>query len=676
MRKLQKNNQLITNNKYICFMKEEKKSVFGNTCVCIARVSTSRQDYEAQINALHKRASEFGYTVIKDIETKESGFRSFDKKEGFNELIEFLNQNSCRIVMCTELSRLSRKKYLLERIKQWFIDNKIQLWVDDISFRLFNETTMETDMTVDIVFSVFAAMAENEMKDKFKRLKRGRTELVKNGYSIGGKTCFGYERIKAAEKVNGKFRSKMAIKEDEAEQIRLIYDWYLNGIDGDCTKCSLSQIKNECIARGFGKYLHSKRNINKALKYEPYTGDLVKTNHIQKNPEYWSYGNTSASKYLSSSSEMKLPMIIDRKTFDEVQEKMDKSNPRKKNDPSSPTGYADKSRVHFSLLAKLIVCPICNSFYCGEYRIRKHVRGIDTYYRCINHKPHGSSRLSMRYLDFAAWSFCSLQSEKYQEYLKKTSAAFDTTLIDQRIENLRQKKVELQNDMNALAHRFLIAKDVVSQEELEQAFNKEANRLKKEISQCDEQIKREQDNLQYQLNALEKAKSSDSSLSKIYGNKNKMKRYIQHVLKSISPEYLDSDYYVLKLEPREYGYQYYSLDLNDYNAHGLPYNIYMIVYKRDNLRPKFRLIAANCEFDTESKLFYLPDSTTGTLENVFGDDEEVYFKSIEYKPMDIYDEDAPGGKEIVELIRPVPAPPPPRKRKTDIAKQDIQENTP
>ena len=80
--------------------------------------------------------------------------------------------------------------------------------------------------------------------------------------------------------------------------------------------------------------------------------------------------------------------------------------------------------------------------------------------------------MSMRYLDFAAWSFCSLQSEKYQEYLQQSSASFDTAVIDQRIENLRQKKAELQNDMNVLAHRFLIVKEVVSQEELERAFNK------------------------------------------------------------------------------------------------------------------------------------------------------------------------------------------------------------
>ena len=304
-----------------------KNNYFGNTCVCIARVSTTRQDYEAQINALHKRAKAFGYTVIRDIQTKESGFMTFDKKEGFNELVDFLKQNDCRIVMCTELSRLSRKKFLLEKIKQWFIDNKIQLWVDDISFKLFDEATQETQMTTDIVFSLFAAMAESEMKEKFKRLKRGRTELVKEGYSIGGKTCFGYERIKEAERVHGRLRSKMVIKEDEAKQVRSVYDWYLNGIDGDMTRCSISQIQTECIARGFAKYLHSKRNVNKALKYEPYTGELVKTEHMQKNPEYWNYGNPEAPKYLLASSEMRLPAIIDRKTFDAVQKKMKKANP-------------------------------------------------------------------------------------------------------------------------------------------------------------------------------------------------------------------------------------------------------------------------------------------------------------------------------------------------------------
>lgn len=647
-------------------MMENNANYFGNTCVCIARVSTTKQEYEAQINALHKRASEFGYTVIKDIETKESGFRSFDKKEGFKELVDYLLQNNCRVVMCTELSRLSRKKIILEQIKQWFIENKIQLWVDDISFKLFDEETQEIQMTTEIVFSMFAAMAESEMKEKFKRLKRGRTELVKEGYSIGGKTCFGYERLKAAEKVNGKYRSIMIIKKEEAEQIQLIYDWYLNGIDGDMTRCSLSQIKNECIARGFGKYLHSKRNINKALKYELYTGELVKTKHIQKNPVYWNYGDTKAPKYLSSSSEMKLPKIIDRETFDAVQKKMDESNPRK---AVTPTGYADKSRVHSSLLAKLIVCPVCGNYYCGEYRIKKTARGIATCYRCLNHRPHGASALSMKYLDYAAWSFCILQQKKYFEYIQENPISIDVTETQQRIENLNQKKEQYENELKVLARRFLLIKDtMLTEDEMAKTYTQEATRLKKEIKNCEDLIAKEQNDLYYRLDAIQKAKVDGDALREIYGNKQEMKKFIQHILKAIVPVYHDSDYYVIRMDLRSDSYRYYTLDPNEHNANGLPYNSYMIIHKRDNLRPQFRLISSNCEFNIETKTFSLPDSATGTLENVFNDVEDVYFKPIEYKQMDIYNEDAPGGKEMIELIRPIPAPPPPRTKgsgKTD-----------
>ena len=134
-------------------MNNTGKVDFGTTCCCIARVSTSQQDYDAQTNALHAKAASLGLTVIKDIETKESGFRSLDKKEGFNELVEFMKANNCRIVICTELSRLSRKKFLLEQIKQWFIENRIQLIVIDINFTLFNNLG-GVDMAADIVFSV------------------------------------------------------------------------------------------------------------------------------------------------------------------------------------------------------------------------------------------------------------------------------------------------------------------------------------------------------------------------------------------------------------------------------------------------------------------------------------------------------------------------------------------
>ena len=113
---------------------------FGKKCLILTRVSTSEQDYQFQLDALYKYAEELGLDrPFKDISTKESGFRSMKSKNGFNQVIQTLAEHDCRIVLCTELSRVARDKYVLESIKEWFVKNKIQLYVKDQGFKLFND---------------------------------------------------------------------------------------------------------------------------------------------------------------------------------------------------------------------------------------------------------------------------------------------------------------------------------------------------------------------------------------------------------------------------------------------------------------------------------------------------------------------------------------------------------
>ena len=105
---------------------------FGKKCIILTRVSTTQQDYQFQLDALYKYAEDLGLDKpLIDISTKESGFRSMEAKDGFKKVIKFLSENDCRIVLCTELSRLAREKIILEQIKEWFVTNKIQLYVKD-----------------------------------------------------------------------------------------------------------------------------------------------------------------------------------------------------------------------------------------------------------------------------------------------------------------------------------------------------------------------------------------------------------------------------------------------------------------------------------------------------------------------------------------------------------------
>jgi len=610
------------------------KELFGTKCVCLARVSTSAQDYQAQINALHKKADEFGLTIVKDIATKESGFKSYDKKEGFSELVKFMKDNDCRIVLCTELSRLSRKKFLLEQIKQWFIDNKIQLWVDDITFQLFNDKC-EVDMTTDIVFSVFAAMAESEMKDKKKRMKRGIVELNKAGYSLTGKVTFGYTRKKSTEKIKGKFRSVMDVNEKEAEQIRTVYNWYLNGIDGVITKCSISQIHQECIARGFGKYLQSRSNVKKCLKNGLYTGHVI-TSHRRKNPEYWIFEDKKAPKYIETGSEMTITPIISQEVFDAVQAKMKGVNTRLVS--TTPNTYADKSHKHNTLLAKMIYCPACGKFYLGDYRTRG---GRDSYnYRCQNHKRHGASIISMKLLDYSVWAFCQDNFEKYLEYIQKFPGKIKSQEIKERIANIRLKRDEYEKELENLGTRFLLVKSLAASKAATDKFKQESNRIQKEIAACDAMLRREEKSLAESMKADVLSQDKNKTLSFIRSNKNEMKKFIAYVIRAVIPIFHNLDYIVVQVILHDNKMVYCTVDPED-NAPVLINNTYLVIHKRDNHRPKFLYISGHCKFDIDTKTFILPNFDKATLDEAMEDNDEVYFKKVKYTPLSIYGEDKP-----------------------------------
>ena len=618
-------------------------TLFGTTCVCLARVSTLSQDYEAQINALHKRAEQYGLIVIKDIATKESGFRSFNQKEGFQELVDFMEQNNCKIVLCTELSRLSRKKFLLEQIKQWLIDNEIQLFVDDINFQLFNDNH-EVDMSTDIVFSVYAATAESEMKDKKKRMKRGMNELNRAGYSITGRVTFGYTRVLSDVKVKGKFRSTMIVNDKEAEQIRTIYNWYLNGIDGDITRCSISKIHEECIARGFEHYLHSKRNVNKCLKNELYTGH-TKTKNKRKNAEYWSYGNKKALKYVDCGSEITIAPIISRDVYDEVQKKMKGVNQCMV--ATAPNVFADKSKKHITLLSKLVRCPGCGMFYIADYRIRlkNGVKYKQYSYRCSNHKSHGSYMMSMKTLDFSVWSFCKDNYEELGKYIQSLPEGNQTQDINLRISNIKNKKTEHEKELEDLGERFLLTKSVTDSKAIIDRFKKESNRIQKEIDNCNELLRKAEKALSDANKAETLSHKYNKTLQFIQNNKDELKKFITYIVREVVPLYHDTKYTVVQIIPKDNRMIRLTMDIEDYHTgitnNRLTQNTYLIINKRSFKQPKYAYISGPCYFNPVSKIFHLPNSDTGTLENATEDIDEVYFRQVKFVPLDIYEDDIP-----------------------------------
>ena len=343
-------------------IEEQSKDKLNNACVILTRVSTSEQNLDPQIVDVNKYAKSKGFDVFHIIETKESGLINYKNREGTNELYDFLMQNSnYRTVICTEMSRLGRSQADLHCIKEWLIKNKIQFYLKDRDYRLFNENGKVNESDA-LMFAMYGYFAENEAKTKKDRFKRSKQYWNEIGVSHSGRLLFGYKKIPYDEK-----RNKYVIDEIQSSEIQQIFFWYAHGIDSYIPNPSIRQIALHSIKKVFSNYTHIKRNVNKLLKEEAYLG-FKTTNNKRKNPLY-SSDNNSEPKYIQTNTNIKYPIIINQELFDLVQAKLRTNNIK-----------SDKANVHITLLSKLIVCPECSRYLLGEYRNRNEEKKYG--YRC------------------------------------------------------------------------------------------------------------------------------------------------------------------------------------------------------------------------------------------------------------------------------------------------------
>ena len=592
---------------------------FGTDAVIIARVSTPEQvlspNSSPQINDLKEYAKLYRFKNIKAFGTTESGFLKEDNKQGWNLVTEFIEKNpTYRTIICTEMSRLGRDDEILIHIKNYLIKNKIQLLIKDINFELLNRFG-EIDQGKDIVFGLYASLAAAEMRQKQERFKRALKDYRKLGYSIGGKRLFGYRRI-----CDGNYGKKLTyiIDPTEEEEIKTIYDWYINGIDRNLTITSIARIAFECKARGFSEYLHSKRNVNKCLKEEAYTGFKI-TKNKSKNPQYWNYNDKSAPKYIDADSyECKYPQIISDELFNAVQHKLSVESTHY---TISNNVFVDKSRKHTTILSKIIRCPFCGKFYLGDYRYADGF--IKHTYRCsgakgrLLRKCNNTQTISMVMMDSSVWAFVKAKVEDITAQMNISKAEINLDEIKEEINRLKSENGKFDDDIEA--EKFIFRTSI--------RVSKDKEKAKKEYEKKIRKIENDRKNLERVIAERErvldiatKEASSKSNLDEIVKNnidriendKNEMYKYIHLLIKSVIPVYSDKRYTILEII--SFNNLKEVLDYGKEDIDGLPYirgekhdNIhYICIDKHNSNNIKCRLIVDNLlSFDFESKDFYL-----------------------------------------------------------------------
>lgn len=210
--------------------------------LCIVRASTEQQETESQKKELVEYCITKGFAVeeMAFIEVAGASARKLNKK--YIQMLEdikatLLTSPTIKAVALWDLNRLGRVESKLHEMKEFFVNNKIQVYCKAPEFTLLKEDGSVSEAG-GIVFSVFAAVVKHDTDEMFAKMKRGRERNKANGIFYGGKIKFGYTLDDTKHFI---------INEEEAKIIRLIFELYATG------KYSFYKLVEELRARGITK---------------------------------------------------------------------------------------------------------------------------------------------------------------------------------------------------------------------------------------------------------------------------------------------------------------------------------------------------------------------------------------------------------------------------------------
>lgn len=313
----------------------------------------SRKDAEAEAHgegetlARHKRilieyAQKHNLHIAKIYEEIVSG-ESIAARPQMQQLIADTEQGLYDGVLVIEVERLARG----DTMEQGLVAQVFKLSDTKI---ITPAKTYDPNNEFDEEYFEFGLfMSRREYKTINRRLQNGRAAAAKEGKYIASIAPYGYEKVKIPDDKG----YTLQIIPKQAQVIKNIFDWYINGIDGK--KLGLGGIARKLNDLGVKPYRHEYWG-KEALR------DII-TNPVYAGKIRWGYrkvkktttdGKVTKSRPISTDENCILAdglheAIISQETFDKAQEILRSS-------PPPPVGYKKELK---GSLAGLILCSKC-----------------------------------------------------------------------------------------------------------------------------------------------------------------------------------------------------------------------------------------------------------------------------------------------------------------------------
>ena len=176
----------------------EDVTVMAKRILGVVRVSTKNQDTKPQKKELQEFLKSKGYRPNEIEWIEVTGASARKENDAYLKMLEDIKRKietkGLDTVALWHLNRLGRTETSLSKMKDYFVDNKIQVYVKNPYLQLFNDDKT-LNQGCSMAWSLFAAMIKYETDELFQKTKRGKQSAKEEGKCVSGRARYGYTSI-------------------------------------------------------------------------------------------------------------------------------------------------------------------------------------------------------------------------------------------------------------------------------------------------------------------------------------------------------------------------------------------------------------------------------------------------------------------------------------------------
>lgn len=167
--------------------------------IIFIRKSTLIQEYSHQENLLIDVCKKNNYEIIDIIRETISGTKKNEDREGIQQLKNLVLQKKPQVVVCWEISRISRTSLGFHQLLSFLTENNVSLYIQNLNLHTLDDSGKENHIT-GLILSLMAEIAKMETHTLKTRVKVALQNLKDKGVVLGRPKNTGDSKEKTIKK--------------------------------------------------------------------------------------------------------------------------------------------------------------------------------------------------------------------------------------------------------------------------------------------------------------------------------------------------------------------------------------------------------------------------------------------------------------------------------------------